>query len=588
MKQVMQQSVMGFVPDTRYFGQDFDFSKMNAGDLKQILPPGMVPQNGFKPGQIPSTHLPPGMELPKGMILPPENTVRFDATNFNFTGADGRPFDIGMAIDPEAMKGKFRDAAIPQLADGRFVPVPVMGQQPPINTLPGFRPQLVGVMGFDPTQAGVDKSLFTNRVAGLAPNQITGMDKGSLDALYNSMTVDRVNIMDPQVQQKMDLIFQERNKALSLGDINGKLRALNQFRPEVVNINTETLAAQMQSLQDMKAKGIPDPQMAEKVDDAIAKMLQAQATQLEIKATNQQIAELMEIKNRLMEQSAKIRTEVFASGFIFTPTEHNQVQEELAAAGGDKAIQSLIARYSAQFAGDLQAKPEIAIKLAALYEKNQEDQQAQLILSQALSKNPGDDRLALELAQLYSESNDLNRAVALLQDAVKREPLPQTEAKLAEVLFDLGKPKDAVVYIENAIAGLNNMPAVYDQANEIYLAAGDTEDVKTFIDGEKFHPESQPSLEEGNVMMSGEDFAEAIGADAEFDPYSNKMVIQEGGRRIEITAGSNEALVNGVVREMEVAARVENDEMVFPANFVGENLNKQVTFKTESNMLIIE
>lgn len=569
------------------------------------MPPTGVPPVPTVPPNVPTdmTKPPVGVPtMPPTVMpnMPKDIQMNFDPTKGQFTGADGKVIDMNKMIMPGFVNNPTMKFEIPKMENGVLAPVFIENTAMPAKGMPTPPPmtnfakqELNDIIKMDITGAKVDKTAFTEqfRMMDMAKLQAAGLE--TLESLYKNVTPDKLDITNPEVQKQMDLVYQERNKALSIGDINQKLKELNKGGTSVLSVSTESLATELAQLEAMKAKGITDPAQAKKIDEAIAKTKDAQISQTRLMAIRQQVGQLTAVKEQLVKQSQGMLTGIAKGGLTFTMEEKQQLEVEIKAAeGGTVAdqgakIKELIEKYATKMASATTNDPVDALKLSTLYQKANDMTKAQEVLSKSLEQNPNDDKVALELASLYKSSNNLSQAAEVLKTALNRDPLPQTQAKLAEITREMGKPDEAKALIEKAMQGLPTSDAVYTEANNIYKAAGDTKDYKTFVNGEKLVFDIPPKAEKGTVLVSVQPLTTALGAEVKFDSKTNKAVITEGKTKIELTAGSKTALVNGVKKTLEVAPKVEKGQLIAPAKFVGENLGEQIDFKADSKMLIL-
>ncbi len=574
-----------------------------------MMPEGMkVPENfkmpvGFEmpAGMTMENLIPKGFEMPPGMKLPTEMTgvkIGFNAASGTFTGSNGKAMDISKAIMPDMMKNQGMQFDIPTMLNGALAPVYIENMTGKAN-IPtanaSIKSELKKIISVDLSAKNVDKNAFTSQFKALNINKLETLGKDTLENLYANVTPDKLDITDPLVQKQMDLVYQERNKALSISDINQKLAELNKGGSQVLSIDPDSLTTELANLEAMKAKGITDPAMAKKIDDAIAKTKDAQLSQTRLLAIRQQVTQLNAVKQELVVQSKEILTSVSKIGLDFTPVEQRDIEKEIAASSdgtvGDQQvkIKGLIEKYSAQLTGANGIDGDVALKLATLYEKSNDMTSAQDVLSKTLEENPNNDKVALELAGLYENSNNLSKAAEVLKGALNRDPLPQTQAKLAEVTREMGKPTEAKPLIESALVGLPKEAALYTEASNIYKAAKDTATVKTFIDGEKTALAVTPTVNKDNVVIAqAEALAQSLGGNTKYDGKTQKMTITEGKTTIVLTAGSKTAVVNGVNKAMETAPTVAKDgKLNASAQFIATSMQESFEYKADSKMMII-
>ena len=602
VKQIAQQGMMGMMPDFSKMGANFDFSKMPA----EAVPAGLMPAGGFKTGQVPSEALPPGFVLPEGMKLQPDITVKMDMAVGDLVGADGFPVKLPQDLKPPTgIDGKVVE--LPKLADGRLLPVPPTAlaetaeatqtaaaqaaAAPQVSMQ--VKNQIFSAVGVDITAVdSMDPKAFSNKFRNMDMTQLDTMGDATVDALYNKLTPDKLDITDPVIQKKMDQVYAERNSALSISDVNEKVTELNRLAPDMLNLSVESLDTELATLKKMKDAGTGDKA---KIDEAIKKTEDAKASQLRVNAIKQQVAQLTEIKNRLEEKSQTILTTISEAGAMtFTPQEQQDIEKEIKGSGTgavvDQAakIKTLIEKYKPLVAAK-DATTEDSLKLSVLYEKSNEMGKAQEVLATAMEANPDEDSVALKLADLYEKSNDLGKAADTLATALKSNPLPQTKAAMADVREKQGNIPAAVISIEEAIKDAPQSEVYYEKANDLYVAKGDTKDVKTFVDGEKLDLKVAPKVDEktGETIVGAREFTELLDGQIAWDPAAKATVITKDDTKIVLKPGASTALVNGKPVDMGATATTVNGNLMLPVDFLGKELNKKVDFNPTSKMLMI-
>lgn len=596
LKKAAQTGMMGFMPNFSSMGDNFDFSKVPEG----IIPKGLMPEGGFKPGEMPSSALPPGFALPEGLQLPPDIKVQVDVQGGIFKAPDGKPIELPKNFQPpKGPDGK--TVEIPKLSDGRLLPVPITdgaaaaeggiapaqeGSLPPL-----VKNQLYLSTGIDFSNIrSVDPKQFTEKFKNMPMGKLEDMGKDTLNALYDNLTPDKLDITDPAVQERMDKVYTERNKTLGIGDIEEKVKNLNKLAPEVLSLSPESLDKELANLEAMKTKGIGDKA---KIEEAIIKTKDAKASQLRLNAIHQQVAQLTDIKQRLEKRSRDILTQISDMGSLtFTPKEQKEIEEEIKASGSGSVvnqpekIKTLIDKYSKKITPTSVPSSD-ALKLASLYEKSNDMAKAQEVLSKAMDKNPDDDVVAIKMAQLYEKSNELDKAAEAVEKALKATPLPQSKAMLAEIKEKQGNMQSAVANIEDAIKDAPKTDAFYEKANELYKKNGDTKDFKVFVDGSKVAFDVPPKVEDGRTLVPVRALTEAMGADVKWDANAKTATITKGEKTIKLTAGSNQASVDGKLITLDVPAKIDEGRVLVPLRFIGENLDKNIGYLGETKLISV-
>ncbi len=600
LNQAAQTGMMGFMPDFSELAKDFDFNSLPEG----VIPAGMIPKGGFGIGEIPSGALPANFPLPEGMVLPPDIQVNIDLATGAFTKPDG-----SIVIIPEEylpiIGANGATIEIPKLSDGRMLPLPPTalaavsagaGQEGAAAAVSGvsseIKTELKSATGIDfENIENVSSAQFTSKFKSMDMDNLQDMGKDTLDALYNSMTADKLDITDPKVQERMDQVYTERNETLGIGDINTKVKELNNLAPEVFSLDRDSLDSMLSTLEANKKAGTGD---LAKIEESIIKTKDAIASQQRLDTIRQQVAQLTEMQQRLEKRSEQILTEISVLGDMsFTPIEQQEIEEEIAASGDGSVveqpakIQELITKYE-KLITPTSAPAKEALKLAALYEKTEDISKAHEVLASAMEENPNDNVIPIKMAQLYENSNELDKAAEVIQNSIRNNPLPQTQAVLADIQGKQGDYGAAADSIEAAIADSPGTEAYYEKANDLYQQDGDVKDYKVFVEGQKVAFDVPPKLENGRTLVPVRAITEAMGADVGYDDKTKKVTIVNGEDTIELVVGSKNALVNGKAVVMDVPARVVNGRTLLPLRFVSENTGNTVDYFGESNLISIK
>lgn len=566
MQQAMQLNGAGAMPDFSKMGSGVDFNKMPAG----VIPAGLMPPGGFKPGEIPSEALPPGFKLPEGMTLPPNIPVQFDLNGGIFKAPNGTAINLPTLNDfplPKGVNGQ--PIEIPKMADGKIVPLP-FGEKPA-------------------AAVAMNTQEFATKFANLDMNKLDQMSAESLDALYQNADAQKLDITKPEVQQRMEQLYQARNKQFGVGDVEEKLKILNGNIPEVLNVSVESLDKEIANLQAMKAGGNTNP----KIDEAIAKCIDAKNSQVRANAIYQQIADLRTIKDTMVKRGQSILTQISNAGLQFTAQEQQELEEEIRTMGEGTVpgLQGKIQTLTEKYASKIQAAGATSgdfVKLATVYEKAGDMAKAQEVLGQALAKNPDDDGVATVIANFNMKANEFDKAAQVVEGMLKKNPIPQTRALYAEIKEKQGDLPVAVNYIEKAIKDAPATDAFYDKANALYSKSGDTKNFKVFATGAKVAFDTPPKVESGRTLVPVRAISEALGSDVNWDAATKKVAISQAGKKIELTMNSNMAIVDGKPVTLDVPAKIVDNRILVPLRFVGEGFNKTVDYKGESRLIAIK
>lgn len=588
MQQAMQMTGVGAMPDFSQLGTGIDYNKLPAG----TIPTGLIPSGGFKPGEIPSEALPAGFTIPTGMQLPPNIPVQFDLTAGTFTGPYGETIQIPKLGDlnlPKAADGL--PIVIPQLTDGRVLPLPVGSVGAIVGGgVAGSQQELKNVLGLNLKPDGsIDTSQFAATFNNMDMTKLNQLSAESLDALYQNADAEKLDISDPKVQARMEEIYQARNKQFGVGEIEDKLDILNANIPEVLNVSVESLDKEIANLRDMQAKGNTSPQIA----DALAKCIDAKNSQLRANGIYQQIADLKNIQETMVERGKSILTSIGELGLQFTPQEQQELENEINTMGEGTIpglpgkIQTLTEKYSAKIQAS-GAVPGDFVKLAAVYEKAGDMAKAHEVLSQGLAVNPDDDSIITTIANFNMQAKEFDKAAQAVEALLKKNPLPETRALYSEIKENQGDIPTAVTYMEKAIKDAPQEDAFYQQVGELYAKDGKPDEFSVFSLGEKVQFDTPPTVINDRTLVPIRALAESMGSQVDWNSQTNKADITLGDKKIQLTLNSKTAIVNGQQVTLDVPATRIDNRILVPLRFVGESFDKQVDYIPEGKVIAVQ
>ncbi len=96
-----------------------------------------------------------------------------------------------------------------------------------------------------------------------------------------------------------------------------------------------------------------------------------------------------------------------------------------------------------------------------------------------------------------------------------------------------------------------------------------------------------PKIVDGRTVLPIRVVAEALGADVDWDPETQKVTITKGDTVIELFIGKYFAYVNGEVVELDVAPFIENSRTYLPVRFVSEYLGAMVNWDAATRTVTI-
>ena len=107
--------------------------------------------------------------------------------------------------------------------------------------------------------------------------------------------------------------------------------------------------------------------------------------------------------------------------------------------------------------------------------------------------------------------------------------------------------------------------------------------VKLYVGGEIVKSDVKPRVVDGRTMLPLRATFEAIGAKISWDSDTQTVTATKGDTVITLTIGSNTMTVNGVEKELDVAAYIENGRTMVPVRACAEAFGLQVDWYGETN-----
>lgn len=112
--------------------------------------------------------------------------------------------------------------------------------------------------------------------------------------------------------------------------------------------------------------------------------------------------------------------------------------------------------------------------------------------------------------------------------------------------------------------------------------------VRVEVAGQELVADVAPFVENGRTLVPVRALAERLGFDVTWDQASQKVTLSKWPKTLELTIGSDIAVVNGREVKLDVPARIVNDRTVVPLRFVSEHLGAQVSWNQETRTASVE
>jgi uncharacterized protein YkwD len=114
-----------------------------------------------------------------------------------------------------------------------------------------------------------------------------------------------------------------------------------------------------------------------------------------------------------------------------------------------------------------------------------------------------------------------------------------------------------------------------------------TNDIKVIVNGNTLSLDVAPAIENNRILLPMRAISEAMGATVNYIPETKQVDIYRGSDRMHIYLNRADALVNGSVVTMDVAARAVKGRTLLPLRFVGESLGATVNWNNTTKTVNI-
>lgn len=111
--------------------------------------------------------------------------------------------------------------------------------------------------------------------------------------------------------------------------------------------------------------------------------------------------------------------------------------------------------------------------------------------------------------------------------------------------------------------------------------------VTVVLNGERFQPPWAPLLLKDRTYVTLREYAEAIGADVEWDESAKKVMVKKGDQAIQVVIGSDELAVNGERIKLSAPVLLVNDKTYVPLRVLAEGLQLQVEYSAPSRTVFV-
>lgn len=122
---------------------------------------------------------------------------------------------------------------------------------------------------------------------------------------------------------------------------------------------------------------------------------------------------------------------------------------------------------------------------------------------------------------------------------------------------------------------------------DISYAAQQSEKITVLIDNQEVSFDQPPIIEDGRTLVPLRIIFEKLGATVDWDPETRTAIAVRGDITVTLQIDSNEMLVNGQTKILDVPAKLINDRTLAPARAVSEAFGGTVGWDAESRTVII-
>lgn len=128
--------------------------------------------------------------------------------------------------------------------------------------------------------------------------------------------------------------------------------------------------------------------------------------------------------------------------------------------------------------------------------------------------------------------------------------------------------------------GILKLPENYDLDN------GTTKFISVLINDKKVYFDQDPIIHSNRVLVPIRAVMESMGANVAWDE-NNYVTVTKGDRKIELTIGETEALLNGEIVYLDVPAEIISGRTLVPVRFIAQCLNYNVEWNPDTQTVSI-
>ncbi|WP_422446664.1 stalk domain-containing protein [Thermoanaerobacterium sp. DL9XJH110] len=226
------------------------------------------------------------------------------------------------------------------------------------------------------------------------------------------------------------------------------------------------------------------------------------------------------------------------------------------------------------------------IKLALAYKSLGNYDQVIDMANKVLSLDPQNHKAMILLAQSYESKGDVQSAISYLEELLKVNPDAKVQAYLAILDEKEGNLEKALENMEEAIQKEPEDDGLYNEIGKLYEEMG-LNGIKLFIKGQKVESDVKPLVKGGTTLVPVRIIVENLGAKVDWNPDTGSIIITKNGKTIELSIGSREVKINGVVSTIDEPATILEGRTVVPLRFISESFGTKVNWNSQYQIITV-
>lgn len=111
--------------------------------------------------------------------------------------------------------------------------------------------------------------------------------------------------------------------------------------------------------------------------------------------------------------------------------------------------------------------------------------------------------------------------------------------------------------------------------------------MEVYIDDIPFGSEVNPVMKNNRILVAYRPISEYLDADLTWDNKAKKVTVTHKNKKIELTNGKKEGLVNGIKKKLDEPVQIINGRVYVPLRFVSESLGTKVNWDAKEKAVTI-